>query len=265
VLALLTATGAGAQGVAFALFDGWETEASLHHLDLETGALIRIGPVGRPCTNIDFDAAGALYGIDPVNSQLILIDAMTASSSPIGALGGSIAEVTGLTFDTAGRLWMAARDDALGPSLFEVDRDTGAAVWVSAVDEAYFGALASTGGTVFTASDILATMDTTTGVVTPVPGSDLGIWWTRALDFDDLGTLRGLLLCGPCAAPWDVLIVNPIDFNTGTLTGDSLFASHGTWGLAILHGGIFLDGFESGDLTAWSAGTGALSQIVSVD
>ena len=198
VLALLAATGAGAQGAAFALVDGWRAEASLHHLNLESGALIRIGPVGQPCTNIAFDTAGELYGVDPVNGHLLLIDVMTGSGSPIGALGRSIVEATGLTFDADDRLWMAAWDDTLGQSLFEVDRDTGAADWVSVIDEAHFGALASTGGTVFTASNTLATLDTTSGAVTPVPGSDLGIWWTRALDFDDQGNLKGLMLCGPC-------------------------------------------------------------------
>jgi hypothetical protein len=160
---------------------------------------------------------------------------------------------------------MAALDDTLGPSLFEVDSGTGAASWRAAVDETHMGALAADGDTVFIASYHLAVLDTTSGAAAPVPGSNLGIWWTRALDFDDHGNLWGIMLCGPCMVPWDVLMTLSIDPATGLIVGDGAHEPHGTWGLAVLPGGVFLDGFETGDLTAWPAGPGAFSRIVSVD
>lgn len=265
ILVLSGTAGAGAQGVAFAVFDGWSPDAALHRLNLETGDLTPVGEIGFPSTHIAFDAGGSLYGIDPVNGQLLQIDVMTGSGSPLGALGFAIVEVKGLTFDADGHLWMAAIDDAQGPSLFEVDRDTGTATWVGGIDEAYIGALASSGGTVFTASYTLATLDTTTGGATALPGSSLGIWWALALDFDDHGSLWGLMLCGPCMVPWDVLRTLSIDPATGLIVGDGSSEPSGTWGLAILPGGIFLDGFETGNLNAWQATTPALTINRSLD
>jgi len=265
ILVLFATAGAGAQGVAFAVFDGWSSDAALHRLNLESGELTPVGGIGFPSTHIAFSAAGALYGIDPVNGQLLQIDVMTGSGSPVGGLGSAIVEVKGLTFDGDGHLWMAAIDDAMGPSLFEIDRDTGAATWIGAIDEAYVGALASSGDTVFTASYALATLDTTTGGATALPGSSLGIWWTVALDFDDHGSLWGLMLCGPCMVPWDVLRTLSIDPATGLIVGDGSSEPSGVFGLAILPGGVFLDGFETGDLNAWQATTPALTINRSLD
>ena len=253
VFALLTVGVAGAQGLAFTIVDGpYPLLAKLNRLDLGNGELTPVGMVGNRATHIAFDSEGSLFSVDYENDQLLTIDVMSGSGTAVGSLGLGIYEVMGLTVDGDDRLWMTARDDVLGSSLYEVDRRTGEATWIAGIAEQYFGGLASHDGTVFIAANTLAEVDTTNGTVTPVPGSTLGIWWTRALDFDDLGALRGLLLCGPCMVPWDVLIVNPIEPETGTLTGDSLNAPHGTWGLAILRGGLFLDGFETGDTDAWS-------------
>jgi len=265
ILVLSATAGAGAQGVAFAVFDGWSPNAALVRLNLETGDLTPVGGIGFPSTHIAFDAAGALFGIDPVNGQLLQIDVMTGSGSPLGGLGSAIVEVKGLTFDDDGHLWMAAIDDAMGPSLFEIDRDTGAATWIGAIDEAYVGALASSGDTVFTASSALANLDTTTGGATALPGSSLGIWWTLALDFDDHGSLWGLMLCGPCMVPWDVIRTLSIDPASGLIVGDGSSEPSGVFGLAILPGGVFLDGFETGDLSAWQATPPALTINRSLD
>ncbi len=253
VLALLAAATAAAQDVAFTVFEGWESQASLQRLDLTNGALTAVGAVGGPCTRIAFDADGSLYGVDPVNARLLRLDVSTGSGATVGSLGLTIVEATGLTFDADGHLWMAAFEEDLGPSLFEVDRDTGAATWIGAIDDAYIGALAAGGGTVLTASYALAALDTTSSAVTPVAGSSFGIWLARALDFDDHGNLRGLMLCGPCAAPFDVLITVIIDTDSGVISGFGPYEPSGTEGLAILPGGIFLDGFETADLAAWSS------------
>ncbi len=253
VLALLTAVGVDARDVAFAVFDGPYPGAYLNRLNLETGELTPVGLIGHRVTHIAFDSGGTLFGVDYQDEQLVTINVMGGAGSPVGSLGVELFEVKGLSVDADDRLWMIAEDDALGPSLYEIDRVSGAATRVAEIAEQHFGSLASRDGAVYVATDTLAVIDTSDGSVTPIPGSTLGIWWTRALDFDDSGTLWSLLLCGPCMTPFDVLITNPIDTATGTLSGGSRYEPHGTWGLAILRGAVFLDGFETGDTTSWSA------------
>lgn len=253
ILASLPAGGADAQGLAFAVFNGPYFDAELHRLNLETGELTLIGAVGLAVTHIAFDSDGVLYGVDSDTDQLLTIDVMGGSGTPAGSLGVGIVEVAGLAFGTDHRLWMAARDDVLGPSLYEIDRHTGEATWFAGIAEEHFGGLASDGDTLFTASSHLAVVDTSDGTVEPLPSSSFGIWWARAVDFDGGGRLWGLMLCGPCTPPWDVLMMQMIDHTTGTLLSEGPFEPHGTWGLAILRDGLFLDGFEAGDATAWSA------------
>jgi hypothetical protein len=252
LLALMVPAYVDAQGVAFAVFNGAYPDAELHRLNLQTGELTPVGSIGSPVTHIAFDSNGSLYGVDPDNDQLLSIDVMTGSGTPVGPLGATIEWVQGLTFSSDDRLWMAASDAILGPSLYEVDRITGAATWRFAVDGAHFGALAADDDTLFMASSSLAVVDTSTGSVSPLPGSDFEIWWARALDFDADGTLWGLMLCGPCMGPFDVLIMQTIDPTTGNFASTGPWEPHGTWGFAILDGALLLDGFESGDTSAWS-------------
>jgi hypothetical protein len=257
LFALTVSGGASAQGLAYAVFNGPYEDAELHRLSLETGDLTRVGAVGQAVTHIAFDSEGRLHGVASGSDLLLGIDVLGGSGTPIGSLGVDIHDVAGLTFDDGGRLWMTARDVALGPSLYEIDRLTGAALWIAGIAEEHFGSLASSGGTVFMASDSLAVVETSTGSVHPLPSSDFGIWWSRALDFDGSGRLWSLMLCGPCFPPFDVLAMMIIDHTTGTIMSDGPAEPHGTWGLAIFGDGLFLDGFESGDATAWSAVVGA--------
>jgi hypothetical protein len=252
-LVLLLAVNATAQGLAFAVFNGPYVDAELHRLNLETGVLTPVGPIGRAVTHIAFDSEGLLYGVDAENDQLLVIDVFGGAGRVVGPLGVSISDVYGLAFGAGGRLWMAAWDSAFGPSLYEIDRDTGMATRRFEIAEGHFGSLAAVGDTLFTASDTLAIVDTSTGSIEPIPSSTFEIWWARAMDFDGAGLLRGLMLCGPCMTPFDVLVLRPIDHTTGTFESDGPFEPHGTWGLAILREGLFLDGFESGDAAAWSS------------
>ena len=119
LLALMVAASADAQGLAFAVVDGPYPDATLHRLDLQTGALTPVGPIGYRVTHIAFDSDGSLYGVDSHNDQLLLIDVMTGSSTPVGPLGLTIEWVAGVTFGADDRLWMAAKDEILGPSLYE--------------------------------------------------------------------------------------------------------------------------------------------------
>lgn len=253
VSVLLAAAGADAQTVAFSVLEGPYSFAELNRLDPATGVLVPVGPVGYPVTHIAFDDQGSLFGADGNTGRLLAMDRTHGTGVPIGDLGSSIIDVAGLTFDAAGQLWMTAIDDVLGPSLFEVDTATGAALWVTGIDVGDFGALASDGDTVFIAGYRLGHLDTSDGSVAPVPGSTLGIWTGRALDIDHRGHLWGLMLCGPCMTPYDILTTVHIDPTTGLIDGDGSAEPHGTWGLAILPGAVFVDGFESGDITAWSS------------
>ncbi len=252
ILALLAAGGADAQGLAFAVFNGPYADAELHRLNLETGELTPVGAIGHPVTHIAFDSGGSLFGVDSEHDQLLIIDVMGGAGSPVGPLGVEIHEVKGLTFGAGDRLWMAAWGDPLGPSLYEIDRHTGGATLLAGIAEEHFGSLASSGDTLFTANYSLAVVDTSDGTIEPLPSSTFGIWWARAIDFDDLGRLWGLMLCGPCSGPFDVLVMQTIDRTTGTIVNVGPYEPHGTWGLAVFHDGLFFDGFESGDATAWS-------------
>jgi hypothetical protein len=252
VLVFLAAAGAGAQGVAFVALNGPYTHAELHRLDLVSGELALVGAIGFPVTHIAFDSTGVLFGVNFTQNQLITIDVMNGSGTVVGPFGVTATEVQGLAFTDDGRLWMAAQDDNHGPSVFQVDPVTGQATWFADLVEAYFGSLAGNGETLLLASYSLAEMDLSTGVTTPIPSSDFGLWSARAVDFDDLGALWSLMLCGPCMGPSDVLTMRTIDRTTGTVEGDGPYEPHGTWGLAFLHGGLFLDGFESGDSDQWS-------------
>ncbi len=252
ILALLAAGGADAQGLAYAVVNGPYVDAELYRLSLETGELTPVGPIGRAVTHIAFDSEGLLYGIDSENAELLIIDVSDGSGVPVGLLGVEVTGVAGLTFDADNRLWMTAWDDALGPSLYEVDPGTGVATRRAAIGEAHFGSIAASGDGVFIASNSLAVIDTSTGSVVPLPSSNFGIWWSRALDFDGSGQLWSLMLCGPCSPPFDVLVMLVIDHSTGSISSDGLGEPHGTWGLAIFHDGVFVDGFESGDSSSWS-------------
>jgi len=253
ILALMVPTVAGAQGVAFAIADGPYPQAMLQQLSLETGELEVIGEIGYPVTHISIDSAEGLYGVDADNDQLLRIDMRSGAGAPVGILGASVYEVTGLSFDRDDRLWMAARDDDSGPSLYEIDVTSGQATWVSAVDEALLGSMAARDGEMYMAGWILSAVDTTSGAVTPVPGSDFGIWSSRATDFDAEGRLWSLMLCGPCATPGDVLVMSEIDTVTGTPVEFGPAEPHGTWAVAILRSGLFFDGFEAGDTSGWAA------------
>lgn len=251
-LVVVSATHSHAQGIAFAVFNGPYSDAELHRLDLATGDLAPVGMVGHRATHIAFDSSGALYGVDSGPDQLITIDVMNGSGTVVGPFGVVTTVVRGLTFTDDGRLWMTGREEIRGPSLYEINPATGEATWHANLTEDTFGSLAGSGDTLFLARASLTEMDISTGVTTPFPASQFKIWSARAIDFDDLGRLWSLMLCGVCMGPADVLTVRTIDRTTGTIEGDGPYEPHGTWGLAILRGGLFLDGFESGTTSAWA-------------
>jgi hypothetical protein len=254
LLILLGATAVSAQGVAFGVADGLYPQALLQRVNLETGELTLVGAVGYPVTHIAFDSAENLYGIDAENDQLLVIDVSGGGGFPVGPLGTTIVEVTGLAFDADDRLWMTAWDELDGPSFFEVDAASGLATRIAGLDLEYLGSLASRRGVVYLAGRTLSVVDTATGEVQPVQGSSFGMWFARASDFDDDGRLRSLLLCEPCMVPFDVLIASEINPGTGVLSGTAVPEPHGTWALAILRSGVFFDGFEGGTTSGWTVG-----------
>jgi hypothetical protein len=265
VLLAFSSAAAHAQGIAFAVVGGPQPGAALHQLELTTGELELVGPIGFPVTHIAFDTSERLLGVDPEGDQLLLINPISGTGVPIGPLGIGILEVKGLTHGDGESLWMTARGDSDGPSLYEVNSRSGAAIRRAGIAESDLGSLANRGDSVFLATSVLAEIDLSTGAVTPIPASGLGIWWARAIDLDANGTLHGLLLCQTCMAPFDVLITSRIETTTGTLIGQATSAPHGTWGLAILRSGVFLDGFESADLSRWSAATPTVGRLPSTD
>jgi len=250
-LLVMTAAVVEAQGIAYTVSGEQRGSSFLYQLDLETGELVPVGAIGFAVTQIAFDADGRLYGVGHESDELLVIDPISGAGAPVGPLGVEVVEVTGLTAGEGARLWMTALGDVDGPSLYEIDTSSGTATRRAAISYDHLGSLARRAGTVYVVTSTLGVLNLSTGAVTPVPGTNLGIWWARAADLDADGALHGLMLCQVCMGPMDVLIASTIQTSTGTILGQGVGVPHGTWGLAILQDGVFLDGFESAGLTRW--------------
>lgn len=241
-----------AQNLAYAVVDGtYPSSAELHLLDLRTGDLNSIGATAHPITHLALDSTGTLYGVDPNADQLMVIDTGTGAAVPVGPLDTDVEWVSGLAIDDDDTLWMTALTGRSAAALYSIDLASATATWRFELPSEYTGALAHDGTQLITASWTLSIIDVATGDLIPVSGQPLGIWGGRALDVDDEGMVIGLMLCGPCMLPWDVLTLAAIDQTTGELVATGPNQPHGTWGLAAIPGSLFFDGFETGDATGW--------------
>jgi hypothetical protein len=255
VLVILAAGVAGADGVAYTVGILLGPEAELQRVSLGSGAATPVGVLGFQVTGLAFDAAGTLFGVDASTDHLVVIDRATGVASAVGPLGVDVLDVRGLTFDHEGCLWMVALVEETGASLFEIDPASGSTLLVAGIPAEYLGALASLGETVYMAASTLVVVDTSTGAVQPVAGSDLGSWWARALDRGSRDDLRGLMLCTTCETPFEVLQLQGVDPVTGNAVETGPYLTPSTWGLAIVPGSLFYDGFESGDAAGWTGAT----------
>jgi len=141
-----------------------DSSGQLGAVDVATGAVNVIGPLGPTMTDIAFDPSGNLYGI--TFGQLYSINKTTAVSSLIGNLGTSL---NSLVFDSSGTLYAA------NSSLYTVNVLTGAATLVGSGGASYnsSGDLAFIGGELFLSSspgDNLVKLNLSTGAGTLVGG-----------------------------------------------------------------------------------------------
>ncbi len=100
----------------YSIFDG-----DLVAIDLSTGAFEIVGELDpNVIYALAADPAGELFAVGQVFAtyKLYRVDRATGALTPVGDLGDFL-EVTGLTFDAAGTLWMSGED-----ALYTVDPST---------------------------------------------------------------------------------------------------------------------------------------------
>ena len=163
----------------------------LARVDLDTGALVNIGPTGLADAIVTLTEGqdglfyGVLGGSGSAVQQLVRLDPLTGAAVIVGDLG--VSDPTGLAFDAGGALWLTADG-----GLYSVDTTSGAAALEQALAEE-ITSLASWDGTLYgftrdgdAAS--LVTIDPSDGTVAMVADLEPGGTVTAA-DFDEAGTL----------------------------------------------------------------------------
>ena len=144
-------------------------DGDLVAIDLATGVFEVIGATGLGAAiALADDPAGELYAVvqDASMFQLYRIDRATAASTLVGDVGDDL-EVTGLTFDADGTLWMAA-----GDALYTVDPTTATLTLVGSPDH-HLLALAARDGVLYSVVEIglepdLVTVDPATAATTVI-------------------------------------------------------------------------------------------------
>jgi hypothetical protein len=191
VAALLVSAGpALAQTAAFAVDSINDT---LYRVDLNTGAVTPVGAgVGfNDVTSLSFSPGGVLFGIDSNTDSLITINTATGVGTLVGALGVNVSSDTGLTFDSSGNLWLS-QDNG---DFFRVNPVTGAATFIGNLGEGDVEGLAAFGNVIFGLGETnnrIGTINTTTGVFTPIGTLGFDVGTDLGLDFAPDGRLFGI-------------------------------------------------------------------------
>lgn len=256
VAACLSTSAAFGQITGYMLIPGLSLGASpeLRRISLPSGSTEAVGLVGPVVEALAFSPDGTLYGVDAFFSntdRLYTLDLSTGAAAPVGFLGIDMLAARGLTFDASGNLWLAA---LIGGEnrLYGVDPDTGAASLVGVLNLPVEG-LAAVGDTVYGVEDQLLLIDTANAGISTVGGADFGVYRPQSLTVDGEGTLWTLATFNDPPPPFGGILT--IDPATGLSTVELSFpgSREGLASLAIRPPDIFTDGFESGDLSAWSA------------
>jgi len=166
----------------------------LYRIDLTTGVATAIGPVGFNDTEgLTFHPfSGVLYGIDDDTDQLITIDVETGAGTAVGPLNVLFTDM-GLTFDRDLNLWMSTD---IPEDFYAIDSNTGAATAIGNQGQDVTGLAAAADGTIYGLggdhTNNTVTINTATGVATPVgPLVNVDVA-DGGIDFDAAGTLWGL-------------------------------------------------------------------------
>jgi hypothetical protein len=168
----------------------------LQRVDLETGELDPIGPLGLPgrvIVAVAFLPSGELVGVDSAQDELVRIDPESGQGTVVGALGvdwNLEDNPADLAADACGRLWMIRPAlDQLSSELYRLDPLTGAAESHGTFSPAVFG-LAAAGETLYGIAELgvedprLVSLDPLTSTVVEVAVIEgLSFFRTRSLDF----------------------------------------------------------------------------------
>jgi hypothetical protein len=203
-LLALSAAAAGAQTFPVTTTFDALLETTFHEVDLATGELTPVGPLGLGESSIlaiAWTPSGELLAVDDLARELLSIDPATGQGTVIGSLG--IEQQPGdflidLAADACGRLWLAVVSPEDEYLLYQVDPDTGAAE-LRGVLSAPVSGLAAHGETLYALSRLedqwrIARIDPESATVTPVADIE-GLhefFYISGLDFDDSGDLIAL-------------------------------------------------------------------------
>jgi hypothetical protein len=196
-------------GTLYTTTDGFTGNATLATVNLATGAVTPIGGIGINLISLEVAADGTMYGVGFDDGVLYSINKGTGAPTPIGNTG--IVANMDLAFDSSGTLWATVSDN-----LWTLNLATGAAtpqppitgvVPAGSVMGIMFDAADTLYATSYIAGSSLYTVDTTTGVATPVGNT--------GFDFPhggDIYLLQQPLACpGDCAIPPNK-VVDIVDF-----------------------------------------------------
>ncbi len=211
-------------------------------VDPVTGAGGLIGPTGFfGLDSLAEDSSGTLYTA-VADTELLTLDPVTGAGTPGAPIG---LDVRGLAFSAADVLYAIAD---LGPAstdqLFTLDPDTGQAILVGLTG------FTSIEGLDFAADGTLYAWDTVDGLLTVDPGAGTAVDVNGAIGGNpDVQSLLfmpdGTLFGG----------ARPGLFEIDPVTGAFAFIGNSGFdirGMEVNRAFLFADGFESGDVSAWS-------------
>jgi hypothetical protein len=103
--------------------------------DLATGTIEYVGTIEPDVVvvGLAFTPDGSLYGIDPGNDRLMVIDLTTGAGTAVGNLGVDVGEFVDLGVQRNGNLWLF---DSQSAGLYRIDRGTGALTLMCQADPA---------------------------------------------------------------------------------------------------------------------------------
>lgn len=227
-----------------------------------SSSLYRIDDYGsNPTAEVIGEAGVTLWdiGIDPMTDRIYgvredifyEIDSGTGAATALGLTGGP--DFNALEFDVNGQAYAWAASG----SLYSIDKTTGAATLIGSTGFAPGGDLAfDIEGTLYGSTDSqLVRIDTETGAGTLVGPFGFTGAFGLEIDIDGVTMYVGRGAEGSNLA--ELYLVNKASGVT-TLLGSIDNVSVGLFGLSFLEtpGKIFEDGFESGNLDAWSSSAG---------
>jgi hypothetical protein len=146
-----------------------DSAGNLGTVDVTTGAVVIIGNMGAPMTDIAFDPSGNLFGLS--FGAFYSINPTTAAATLIG--NHSVPGGNALVFGSDGTLYSAG---ASSTSLYTIDPVTGASTPVGNMGAASAGDLAFNGGNFYLASSSnqLVQVNPTTGAGTVIGSFGVG-------------------------------------------------------------------------------------------